>query len=150
MKNKKHYVFVILTVLTTIFIWSNSFLSKETSGDLSKGILGAFLNTFDPAGNLDADFVHHIIRKCAHCLEYFTLGMFYTFSFHYSKVKKKDLLIYSLLGCILTAVADEYIQSFTGRGSLVSDVVLDFCASSFAIFIISGIIYMIQQKDKRT
>lgn len=150
MRNKKQYVFVILTVLTTIFIWSNSFLSKETSGGLSKGILGAFLNTFDPAGNLDADFVHHMIRKCAHCLEYFTLGMFYTFSCHFLKAIKKDMFIYSFLGCILTAVVDEYIQSFTGRGSLVSDVVLDFCASSFAVFIISGIIYLIQHKDKRT
>jgi len=34
-----------------------------------------------------------------------------------------------LFGTLLAAVTDEFIQSFTGRGSSVRDVVLDFCGA---------------------
>lgn len=69
----------------------------------------------------------HYIRKLAHFCEFALLGLLLCRSFSAFGVKNFAATGYILFLGLLTAVIDEYIQSFSpGRGSMVKDVLLDF------------------------
>ena len=119
-------ILAVLTLLTVVFIFSNSMKSGEESREAS----GRFSEIFDSAVRFlfgeDAD-VNYIVRKGAHLAEFALLGAL-TFLLvraltEFSGVK---LLSCGLFGTLAVAVIDEYIQTFTGRTSLVSDVLIDF------------------------
>ncbi len=88
------------------------------------GFICSIMNTL----NLDmGDFSEHTLRKLAHFSEFAVLCYFACkaaddFSFG-ARVSNGYILLY----CLLVAVIDEYIQFFSpGRGSMVSDILLDF------------------------
>ncbi len=114
-----------LIVLQTAFIFANSDASVEESVSVSGGVT-AFLKSFlDPTERIDDELFHHLVRKTAHFTEFFLLSALYTLFYRLS-AHKRELTLLAPLGGLATAVADEFIQSFTGRGSSVRDVVLDF------------------------
>lgn len=67
-----------------------------------------------------------IVRKSGHYIEYLVLSII--LSSIIIKVKYKSIIgvIPVLFICLFIAVLDEYYQSFTGRTSKVSDVLIDF------------------------
>ena len=137
----------LLIVATLAFIFGNSVKSKSESGELSHGIADFVQSIVDPDGRIDRDSFHTFIRKLAHFVEFGLLGA--------ELVLLRCLLCGRLLGVGVFSIAfsllavanvDEFIQSFTGRGSLVSDVLIDFsggacgaAAAALAIHIVIGL-----------
>ena len=77
--------------------------------------------------------VAYRIRKSAHFFEYGLLAALLAIDFYLFKQSKINIVIYSLFITLMCAVADEFYQSFIGRGSSVGDVMIDFSGAIFGI-----------------
>ena len=86
------------------------------------------------------------VRKLAHVIEFFALGLFVCgFAICLGDELSKRLISMPLLIVLSIAVADEWIQSFADRGSLVTDVVLDF-TGALAGLLTAAVLYWILRK----
>ena len=143
MKKGRITVLLVFILVQTAFIWTNSVLSQESSGQMSGELTGFIKDMLGLRERVSDEFLHHIIRKTAHFTEFFILGALYTMIRACLPVKiRSSLLIFPAFATLATAVTDEFIQSFTNRGSSVSDVVLDFCGALCAIIIFELVIYL--------
>lgn len=123
----------VITLLWMSMIFGLSAQTGEESGRLSLVIAGLFANVRyviprSLLSDLDMDFyqVIHILRKCAHFMVYFFLGILLASSFGASKVRKNHSILLTLMICILYAISDEVHQMFVpGRGPAVRDVMID-------------------------
>lgn len=143
MKKGRITVLLVFILVQTAFIWTNSVLSQESSGQMSGELTSLIKDMLGLRERVSDEFLHHIIRKTAHFTEFFILGVLYTMIQACLPVKiRSSLLIFPAFATLATAVTDEFIQSFTNRGSSVSDVVLDFCGALCAIIIFELVIYL--------
>ena len=127
---RNHRGMILLTVLTVLiiaFIWNNSCKSGEESGAQSSAVTRFLQAILDPGGKIPEPTFHHFVRKTAHFVEFALLGILIGGLFRTINVQT-GRVFFSLpvLVVLLVAVLDEYIQNFTGRGSAVTDVMLDF------------------------
>jgi len=138
-KLKLRYKYLLL-VIWMLVIFSFSSEVKSVSHARSEAIVSAVTHTFHlKASNDLADF---ITRKSAHTFLYLILGiLMFNVVKEYNKgssgERTGDLrlaVLLSVLLCMAYANSDEFHQIFTpGRGSLVSDVVIDTTASSVGV-----------------
>lgn len=143
---------VILCLLWMGFIFYNSSRPATISDKQSYGIINSIrsgksvlegkTNTAKVKSTVLPEGIRNqkidvIIRKNAHAFEYCMLAVFVANLLFLFGVKGKNALIYIMFICLFYAVTDEFHQSFVlGRGSLVSDVLIDFMGSliGFGIF----------------
>lgn len=115
----------LLIVATLVFIFCNSLDSREESSDKSgfvTEIITPILKIFMGKGNV----TEHFVRKLAHFTEFFILGAeSAVLAFLILRRGRVGVLSCLLFG-VLSALSDETIQLFTGRGPSVADVWLDF------------------------
>lgn len=131
---KKSVIFLILGILSTVFIFSNSCTTAEISSEQS----GRIVDFVSQIVNCDTDILTVIVRKSAHMFEFFLQSLAVCL-FIDSLGKFPKYVIYTLFTGLLTACTDEFLQLFfDGRGSMVSDVFIDFSGT-----IIGTIIYFI-------
>lgn len=143
MNKRLSYLFFALTALVTVFIFTRSMKTAVESGQES----GFFVNIFLGFFNFDPGIVTQIIRKVAHIFEFFMQSVFLSAAFICIK-KYYQRIIYVLFCGLLTGVVDEFIQLFVeGRGSMVSDVLVDFSGTCFAV-ILCSVIYLLFNKRK--
>jgi VanZ family protein len=86
------------------------------------------------------------VRKTAHFCEFGLLGCELTLLFWLKSGLSFQNLCNSAFAALLTAVTDETIQIFSGRGSQVQDVVLDFAGA------LTGILFsrlLVGETEKR-
>lgn len=84
--------------------------------------------------------VHNFIRKLAHGLEFFVLAILVIFVLSKESINNKDLIIRTLFIVVMAALLDEYLQNYIpGRGSSVSDVLIDFWGGVFGVLIFKGV-----------
>ena len=128
---KKRTLYIIAAVAATAFIFANSLKTAAVSDASSNTVIEylecilTFLNIKIPPEKLVFP-----IRKAAHFTEFFIQGALLTGCF---KGKYQGRIINILFFGLLTACTDEFIQSFVpGRGSLVSDVFIDFAGTCTA------------------
>ena len=118
--DKRLRLCVGLIALNLLFIWGNSLLPGEVSGEISdavKDLLAAML----PGDGLEASG-GGLIRKLAHLTEFACLGALLAWLRGMLQWKRGTAL---LLG-IAAACTDETIQRFVpGRGPSVWDVLID-------------------------
>lgn len=116
-------VFSALVLLISVFIFVNSSMDYEASHSSS----GAIADIIRPGESLaDREQTEFTIRKLAHLVEYFALAVSATaLCLSVDRFYGRKFYGYALFYSLLVAVLDEYIQSFTGRGSAVSDILLD-------------------------
>lgn len=110
------------------------FYFSSQSAEVSLNTSGKVLVTMD---KLEKDEVQSIsdrrvwnlqntIRKYAHFVAYFVLGLLMTLSFVLTKYRNYTVYLYSWLVASLYGVLDEFHQSFVpGRGAMLSDIFLD-------------------------
>ena len=132
--SRERIIFLILiltVVLVTAFILINSFMDYEKSHS-SSGIITDLITSTDDLA--EWDHTEFIVRKLAHLVEYSFLGLCVAaLSVFLNATYNKKLYGYALFYVLLVSVTDEYIQSFTDRGSAISDVLLDFIGSLIGI-----------------
>ncbi|MCX6138911.1 MAG: VanZ family protein [Ignavibacteriales bacterium] len=83
---------------------------------------------FHNISDIDIQLIHKVIRKLAHVVEYFVLGLllFRAYRDGTQAGIKWKWVTYSILVVLLFAAADEYHQSFViTRSASISDVGLD-------------------------
>lgn len=94
--------------------------------------------------------VHNFIRKLAHGLEFFVLAILVIFVLSKEKINSKDLIIRTLFIVVMFAIFDEYLQSYIpGRGSSVSDVLIDFWGGFFGVLLFKLISKVACKKERK-
>lgn len=122
MKKIRHLpMYLCLVVLTLAFIWGNSLVPGDVSGEISGGIFEMVAGLFAVFG----DKGQFVLRKLAHFSEFTALGFFLTGLWR--NLKCREHLAPPLLLGLAAACLDETIQIFSpGRGSSLIDVWIDF------------------------
>ena len=152
MKKYTTKIYITLTILWTITIFSFSLQPADTSSQLSSGFGRWLVEVFAPniAEKLEMmpaeqlSHLHFILRKCAHFTEYLVLGVFVMVSLKQIKVHCKALV--GLIICTLVASVDETIQLFVnGRSGQISDVLLDSAGAMVGLFFIK-FLYFVQSR----
>lgn len=121
------YLYLVLSLLLTAFIFSMSAETGEQSASLSLSIAQwaeGTLETVFPAWDVDPEVLHLVIRKAAHVTEYGVLGILYALTFLSFRLP----LWAAVAAGFAVALADEASQFLSeGRGpSLVDALVFDF------------------------
>ena len=130
----------LLLIATVCFIWSNSMVSREGSASLSRRIT-AWLN------GIGIPVTHYFVRKAAHFCEFGLLGCELMLLLGLGSGVSLQSLSNAAFAALLTAVTDETIQIFSGRGSQVQDVVLDFSGALTGILFVSLLILIQKRKN---
>ena len=137
-KARLRRVLTALLIATLCFIWGNSLVGREGSSSLSQTITPWLHSIGIPASE-------HFVRKAAHFCEFGLLGC----ELAGLSLLRGGLCFQSLcnsaFAALLTAVTDETIQIFTGRGPQVQDVVLDFSGAVTGILGLSLLILLVQK-----
>lgn len=145
--SKKSVIFLILSVLSTAFIFSNSCRTAEVSSEQS----GIIVDIISQITSCDTGILTTVIRKLAHMFEFFLQAVAVCL-FIDSLGKLPEYIVYALFTGLLTACTDEFLQLFfDGRGSMVSDVFIDFLGTITGVilyFIINSIIKKLRTKKK--
>lgn len=142
----------LATAATLCFIFSNSIVSREESGATSHGIAAFLQSILDPNQKIDPDLFHTLVRKLAHFTEFGLLGVELALIRRLSVGRVFGVGWFSLAFALLAvANIDEFIQSFTGRGSQVSDSLIDFAggiAGTVAVAVAYWLILGIAEKRR--
>lgn len=152
MKRTKMRLGICLTllVLVLIFIWGNSCLPAEYSRAFSRWVRNQILSPLFGLPIVPPDAVGgpSVLRKVAHFVEFWWLGMCLSWLTHMLRTKKWEVFLLALGAGVLTACIDEGIQCFVpGRGPGWADVGIDTLGVLLGIVIISTIC-MIHGKSK--
>lgn len=125
----RRIIFYILTILILLFIWSNSMDDPVTSYSKSDKVLKFVSKILTHVlGNnhyITLFYISHV-RKIAHFTEYMVLGSVMTTGMKIADKTKIQHFYNSLSFSVIAAVIDEYIQIYSGRGSSIKDVIIDF------------------------
>ena len=111
---------IALLICNLIFIWGNSLLPGEVSGDFSDRVKAILVQLFshDPQGTSGSG----LLRKVAHFTEFAALGM--CLAWLHGMLQKGKLRPF--LWGVLAAAVDETIQRFVpDRGPSLRDVCID-------------------------
>lgn len=134
----------VLSALMLTLIYGQSMLPPQESGALSGSLVMYLKPILDPFDWFRPEEFHYFIRKAGHFTEYTLFSLFFALFCEMADWKNR---IFPLFVCLLVAVSDEFLQSFTGRGSSVRDVVLDYSGSLFG-FIIAWLVHRISCKRR--
>ena len=151
-KRRVAYIGLIILILVTIvFIWSNSLQSIPESQAKSKDFLNKvkpLLGIFVGTGNV----TDHLVRKLAHFTEFGALGCELALLLALRKRINWQSVINSAFFAMTVALTDETIQIFSGRGSQVQDVWLDFagsCTGILFVIVIFGLIKVARNRKNK-
>jgi VanZ family protein len=141
---RKVIMFGLLSLLMTGFIWGNSLQNADQSSAQSTPVAETLQPVLDPHEKMEKPVFHDFVRKLAHVAEFLVLGLCVGgFGASLGAYLKKHLISLPILIVLFVAVTDEFIQHFTGRGSLVTDVVLDFAGSAAGLTAVWFALWMI-------
>ena len=147
-------VLLVLVALMLAFIWGHSLMSVEQSGaeslqivEMLKGVFSRVCGLLGIGGAVEAVWItDHLVRKTAHFVEFAVLGGLLCLVCKVCMVTggesgvgksggksgsepTKSGVVRAVCACLLGLLAaflDETLQLFSGRGSMVADVWLDF------------------------
>lgn len=119
---KKMILCGILLALNLAFIWGNSALPGDVSGEISGGLLEQLTRVLPFFGSLG----EVILRKLGHFSEFACLGLLLKWMATLLGQRGLSGIALPLLPGVLTACVDETIQIFSpGRASSLIDVWID-------------------------
>lgn len=131
------------------FIWGNSAMPGEASGELS-GWIGELLCKLLPFLSLESEEGMHLLRKAAHFSEFAALGFCFGWLWGMLTEMKSHQYLLSRICGLAAACIDETIQIFSpGRYASVTDVFIDSCgvlAGVCFLFLCLSLITYIRKK----
>lgn len=148
----KFTAIIICIALTVTFIFSNSFDDKGKSNEKSNKIVKVIKPSVDKVSKkltgkpVKTEDLNKYTRKMAHFTEFAVLGIELLILMLLIEKKLTKLIFMPLFTGLLTAVTDEFIQSFNQRSDMVSDVIIDFSGCIFGI--ITALLVFIIKKHK--
>mgnify|MGYP001008849019 CR=1 FL=1 len=129
-------------LILPLFWMAVIFMLSHQPASVSSGQSGVFVEQLRHiAPSVDQQLLTFLVRKGAHIFAYFVLGIL-TFNALWrvdlSKFKFNYPLGMSIIVCALYAVSDEFHQLFvSGRSGDIRDIIIDSCAATVGVFIIS-------------
>lgn len=140
-------VLVAVTVLITLFIWSNSLKDSKQSTSASNTVIDLMQPVLDSICK-DTRKQSFFVRKLAHMSEFAALGISVTFLHRkYTQYTLHESFYgFAAFYGLATAVTDEFIQSFSDRSDSVRDVLIDFSGYLIGTLIVTGIFLTIDRK----
>ncbi len=150
MKLKKRWIAVVsvLLVLTLAFIWRNSTESIPESQAKSLDLVAILKPILEPIIG-EGKVTDHFVRKTAHFCEFALLGAELRLLFLLLGFGTVQGHMNALFAALAAGVTDETIQYFRERGSMVLDVVLDFCGAFFGALVLLLIALGVRHRKKR-
>lgn len=134
MKKKIIYGLLVIIWMAVIFSFSNQ--TADNSTNLTVGLLDrvlSFLHLEDLESLINILFTP--VRKMAHYIIYLILGLLILNFIKEFDLSLKEMIIASLLICIMYAVSDEIHQIYVaGRAGRVIDVFIDTLGSITGIY----------------
>ncbi len=128
------------------FIWGNSLLPGESSGELS-GFVGTLLQALLPFLDLASEEGMHLLRKAAHFTEFTALGISFAWLWGMLARRKFFALLLPFLCGTCAAAIDETIQLFSpDRGPSIKDVALDASGVLTGVLVLTTLYYLINRK----
>lgn len=128
--NKKQIIYIILTIIWMVVIFTFSNAPADDSTDTSRGFIYNVVSVYERVidKNIDKESISekldHPIRKLAHFTLYLILGFLVYHIFLYSKYNWKNLPTIGI--CLLYSISDEVHQIFIpGRSGQISDIFVD-------------------------
>lgn len=127
--NKRPFLSWLAVFIWMLFIFYLSHQSATESSQLSAGITERILSIIEGMVlyiNLDLGDFHFFIRKAAHFIAYFILGILIMNALSKNDAITLKLFSYALIICIVYAISDEVHQLFIpGRSGEARDVIID-------------------------
>lgn len=125
----KNKISLLLVILWMIFIFVMSSFDANSSSNQSNFIVDIITSIINIK---DIELLSLIIRKLAHFIEYFILGILViNFITRYDKK-----IIIAILLCIIYATSDEIHQIFVpGRSCQITDIMIDSLGSIMGIYL---------------
>lgn len=137
-------VLIVLTVLITAFIFSNSCKDQTRTMEESGAVTEILTPVIENVSNFGNQNFENFIRKLAHVCEFSILGGVVYALFYFLKINYKIAFFgYALFYLLFVGVIDEYIQSYYGRTSSVNDVLIDFSGGLLGLIVSCLIIKII-------
>ena len=148
-KRKKQTVaLTILVVVVLMFIWGNSLVPGETSGEISDGVTAFIARVL----GIESETMGHYVRKAAHFTEYAVLGITISVLLLWIGERGKDYFMPLGLCMLACPFIDETIQLFTpDRGAMISDMWIDiggFALGSVIVLLINRTVHAKRNKRK--
>ena len=133
--NKKIILSLLLVclIVCTLFIWSNSLKNGEKSMAQSGQVTTALKPVLN-AARVPVAARDRLVRKAAHFLEFFLLGVLWTLNLKLWKFPCPGA--FGLLFSAVTAACDEGMQLLSDRSSRASDVLLDSSGAAAGILLL--------------
>lgn len=127
-------VYSLLVLLFTAFIFYNSSVPAVTSNNASYFLAGFAARVGELLQvHMSLPEWNHVIRKLGHFFEFMLLGSLWIGALTAYGTGRHTATGYVLFFCLLTAVADEYLQLFIpGRSGRIQDILLDFSGAFVA------------------
>ena len=146
MKIKSYHIYLFITIVITLFIFSNSAQTADSSSEHSGRLLSFLCWFFKAETPEQIGLSQHIIRKLAHMVEFAAQGFFFSLFFLKRDKKLLSFFVNVLFFGLLSACTDESIQMFfDGRSGEIRDVFIDFSGTILGLFT-SVIIFSIVKK----
>ena len=150
----------LLWLLVILWMGIIFFLSAQTAAE-SSGLSGQTIRTLIPIfmpefidisqvqQNEIVANLQHLVRKIAHILIYFILGILCMCTLISHELKLKVKVYAALVICTVYAATDELHQLFVdGRGGQLSDIFIDFCGALLGVLLVVGVQWMRGRKGK--
>jgi len=145
----KKKLVIIYIILCLCFIWGQSVLPRGESAQESSFVLERIVHPLEERLFGHASSTEGQVRKAAHVIEYMmlSLGLSAFFRMRAEEREEKNLrwMFAAFSAGLFTALVDETIQLFSGRGSMVSDVWIDGIGVALGI----GIVWIAGQIRKK-
>lgn len=144
----KRVILSAVTLFIIAFIFANSATDADSSSQSSTSVMD-LLNGVLKFCHINIMLSEHFVRKLAHFVEYFILGISIFFTVRSFNLRKTYCVFtVPLLGFAVASI-DETIQLFSsGRSCQFSDVMLDFVGVTIAVFIMTAFSYITNKKDR--
>ena len=140
-------VLAAVTLLITLFIWSNSLKDSKRSTSASDTVIDLIQPVLDSICK-DAKQQSFFVRKLAHVSEFAALGI--AVAFLHRKYTQytlhKSFYGFADFYGLAAAVTDEFIQSFSDRSDSVRDVLIDFSGYMIGALLVTCIFLIIDKK----
>lgn len=138
-KNVKKIIYGIFVLIWMIIVFSfsnqNGKVSQSSSDIITNSIVKICDDYFGINLQNNITDISFVVRKLAHFSIYFMGGiLIYNFLNAFS-IKKKYIIIFSIVWGVIYAMTDEMHQFFIdGRAAQIRDVIIDSCGLIVAIF----------------
>lgn len=132
MRRLKYWLPVFLW-MAFIFGMSTGTFSSDTTASILESVVRVILPSISEP---ELQMMHHAVRKSAHLLEYFVLGLllFNAFRGGSEEQRVRQWALYSLTFSALYAASDEFHQAFVAtRTASLIDVCIDITGSALAL-----------------